>query len=318
VPDVASRARGASLVLLDLAEFCQEELLPFLFADAEDERQQYTLVVHNVTAKLKREAAPSRTTASRSMASPCAPSANSSTSSSTACRTRPRCTTGPAGRSDRARSARSCAAAPASSVRTPRPRRRPAPSPPHRREAQVTVVDIHNLHDRAKRFVVGVTLRRAFEEKESTGQARPLVFVVLDELNKYAPRDGSSADQGDPARCRRARPLARHHPHRRAADGQRGRAADHRQLGHPRRRPARHRRGEAARVRLPARPHRQRATIAKPGTMIVSQPELPVPLVLEFPFPAWATRPAEAGAAPGTASADDDPFAGLVTEPGRT
>jgi hypothetical protein len=40
---------------------------------------------------------------------------------------------------------------------------------------------------------------------------------------------------------------------------------------------------------------RQRATIAKPGTMILSQPELPVPLVCEFPFPAWATRPAEAG-----------------------
>ena len=40
--------------------------------------------------------------------------------------------------------------------------------------------------------------------------------------------------------------------------------------------------------------HRQRATISKPGTMILSQPELPVPLVLEFPFPAWATRPAEA------------------------
>ncbi len=30
--------------------------------------------------------------------------------------------------------------------------------------------------------------------------------------------------------------------------------------------------------------------------MIVSLPELPVPLVLEFPFPAWATRAAEAGA----------------------
>ena len=33
---------------------------------------------------------------------------------------------------------------------------------------------------------------------------------------------------------------------------------------------------------------RQRATILKPGTMIVSQPQLPIPLVAEFPFPAWA------------------------------
>ena len=40
---------------------------------------------------------------------------------------------------------------------------------------------------------------------------------------------------------------------------------------------------------------RQRALLAKPGTMFVSQPEIPVPLCLEFPFPAWATRPSEAG-----------------------
>ena len=57
---------------------------------------------------------------------------------------------------------------------------------------------------------------------------------------------------------------------------------------------------------------RQRATIIKPGTMILSQPELPIPLVVEFPFPAWATRPDEAGDAPGDAgSGDEDPFEGL-------
>jgi DNA helicase HerA-like ATPase len=43
---------------------------------------------------------------------------------------------------------------------------------------------------------------------------------------------------------------------------------------------------------------RQRALLAKPGTMFVSQPEIPVPLCVEFPFPSWATRPGEAGAAP--------------------
>ena len=59
-------------------------------------------------------------------------------------------------------------------------------------ERQVTVVDLHNLNDRAKRFVVGVVLRKTFADKERAGQARPLQLVVLDELNKYAPRDGSS------------------------------------------------------------------------------------------------------------------------------
>ncbi len=48
--------------------------------------------------------------------------------------------------------------------------------------------------------------------------------------------------------------------------------------------------------------------------MIVAQPELPIPLVLQFPFPAWATRAGEAGANPAAASTTTlpaDPFEGL-------
>src|SRR4029453_13381637 len=58
--------------------------------------------------------------------------------------------------------------------------------------AQVTVVDLHNLPDRAQRFVVGVTLKSEFEEKEKSGTGRPLLFVGLAELNKYAPGEGSA------------------------------------------------------------------------------------------------------------------------------
>ena len=65
---------------------------------------------------------------------------------------------------------------------------------------------------------------------------------------------------------------------------------------------------------LPAS-QRTRATLAKPGTMFVSQPEIPVPLAVEFPFPAWATRLSEsAGDAPATSTngaAPRDPFARL-------
>jgi hypothetical protein len=43
--------------------------------------------------------------------------------------------------------------------------------------------------------------------------------------------------------------------------------------------------------------------------MFVSQPEIPVPLAIEFPFPAWATRESERGAGPSTV--DSDPFGGL-------
>jgi hypothetical protein len=52
-------------------------------------------------------------------------------------------------------------------------------------------------------------------------------------------------------------------------------------------------------------PSRARAGILKPGTVIVSQPEIPVPLLVQFPFPAWATRYSEV---PVAASAIADPF----------
>ena len=51
---------------------------------------------------------------------------------------------------------------------------------------------------------------------------------------------------------------------------------------------------------------RARARLLKPGTMVVSQPAIPVPLVVTFPFPPWATRKEE------VADAGDDPFAGLT------
>jgi hypothetical protein len=38
---------------------------------------------------------------------------------------------------------------------------------------------------------------------------------------------------------------------------------------------------------------RARAVIAKPGTMFIAPPDIPVPLAVDFPFPAWATRPSE-------------------------
>src|SRR6266508_1802548 len=57
---------------------------------------------------------------------------------------------------------------------------------------QVTVIDIHYLHARAKRFVTGVVIKRLFEHKERMGRREPLAFLVLEELNRYAPREGWS------------------------------------------------------------------------------------------------------------------------------
>jgi DNA helicase HerA-like ATPase len=164
--------------------------------------------------------------------------------------------------------------------------------------AQVTVVDLHNLPDRAQRFVVGVILSREFERKERAGTAKPLLFVVLDELNKYAPREGSSPIKEvllDIAERGRSLGVVLIGAQQTASEVER-RILVNSAIKVVGRLDA----AEASRPEygfLPAA-QRQRALIAKPGTMFVSQPDIPVPLVAEFPFPAWATRPAEAGPAP--------------------
>jgi DNA helicase HerA-like ATPase len=317
-PDVASRTDGAVRSFFwSLDEFCREELLPFLFADAEDDRQQYTLIVHNVTAKLKREAQPLGDGAVsidgvsvrtfRDLVELVLERVQDEVASYEW-----------AGRAMGQGTINAFVRRLFGVLRYVEHLIRGDVAHPDRhrirREAQVTVVDIHNLNDRAKRFVVGVTLRRAFDEKERSGQARPLLFVVLDELNKYAPRDGSSPIKEillDMAERGRSLGIILIGAQQTASEVERRVIANSaiRVVG-------RLDTAEAARDEYGFLPiaHRQRATIAKPGTMILSQPELPVPLVLEFPFPAWATRPAEAAPSP---QKIEDPFEGLVAEPPR-
>jgi uncharacterized protein len=178
-------------------------------------------------------------------------------------------------------------------------------------ERQLTVVDIHNLQDRAKRFVVGVVIRRAFDQKERSGQARPLLFLVLDELNKYAPREGSSPIKEillDVAERGRSLGIILIGAQQTASEVERriiGNSAI-RVVG-------RLDSAEAGRDEYGFLPSalRQRATILKPGTMLLSQPEIPIPLALEFPFPAWATRPSDAGANPAAVDQPSDPFDGI-------
>jgi uncharacterized protein len=161
--------------------------------------------------------------------------------------------------------------------------------------AQVTVVDLHNLPDRAQRFVVGVTLRGEFARKERQGTARPLMFVVLDELNKYAPREGDSPIKQillDVAERGRSLGVILIGAQQTASEVERRVLANCaiRVAG----------RLDAAEAERPEYGYlppaqRQRAMLAKPGTMFIAQPDIPVPLAVDFPFPAWATRPSEKG-----------------------
>jgi DNA helicase HerA-like ATPase len=159
-----------------------------------------------------------------------------------------------------------------------------------RRAAQVTVVGIQSLHDLAQRFVVGALLQETFEEKEQSGQRLPLSVVVLDELNKYAPREGNSPlkemliDIAQRGRSLGVLLVGAQQTASRVAPEVIENAAI--------RVAGRLDAAEAQRAEygwmLPST--RARARLLKPGTMVVSQPAIPVPLVVTFPFPSWATR----------------------------
>jgi DNA helicase HerA-like ATPase len=295
-----------------LQNFCHDDLMPFLFADAEDDRAQYTTVVYNVMARLRHAE----------------PTGNGAvTIDGATVRTFRELAELIADRvqDDQARNAW---AGPAigtgtvnafirrllGSVRHVERLIRADVADPERHsiklQTQVTVVDLHNLNDRAKRFVVGVTLKRAFEEKEMMGQTSELLLVVLDELNKYAPREGTSPIKEvllDIAERGRSLGVILIGAEQTASEVERRIIANSsiRVVG-------RLDSAEASREEYGFLPsvHRQRATIIKPGTMLLSQPEIPVPLVLEFPFPAWATRPSEA-VIPVTDRGPDNPFQGL-------
>lgn len=164
--------------------------------------------------------------------------------------------------------------------------------------SQVTVIDIHNLHDRAKRFVTGVVIKRLFEQKETMGQRQPLHFLVLDELNRYAPREGQSPIKDvlvDLAERGRSLGMILVGAEQTASEVERRIIANSafRVVG-------RLDTAEAARSDygfLPA-VTRARAGILKPGSMILQQPHIPIPLQVRFPFPAWATRAEEVAAPP--------------------
>jgi DNA helicase HerA-like ATPase len=152
-------------------------------------------------------------------------------------------------------------------------------------------------------FVAGVLLKRLLEDKELQGTARPLVFVVLDELNKYAPRSGYSPIGEillDVAERGRSLGVSLFGAQQTASEVER-RVVANASLRIVGRLDA----AEAERdeYRFLTSVARRRATMLSPGSMIVTQPEVPVPLLVQFPFPAWATRASEAVAD------DPDPFA---------
>ncbi|SHJ81366.1 hypothetical protein SAMN02745244_03323 [Tessaracoccus bendigoensis DSM 12906] len=304
-PHISGRTSGVDAFWWTLAEFCQQELLPYVFADAEDDRNQYTLVIHQVAAKLRRDANAAGTD-------------GAVTIGGATIRTYADLVEFIAERlqDDTTKADWAGSATTAGSVNAFLRRLRSSLKPlgpiirgdltagtDRRRistaNSRVTVVDLHNLPDRAQRFVVGVVLRAETEAKERAG-AGGLLFTMLDELNKHAPREGNSPIKEvllDIAERGRSLGIILIGAQQTASEVERRIVSNSSIRIVGRLDPA-----EAGRPEygfLPAS-QRQRATLAKPGAMFVSQPELPVPLAVEFPFPAWATRQSEVAAQPVT------------------
>jgi hypothetical protein len=299
IPAVEGRSEGVTAYYWTIREFVRERFLRFLFAEAEDERSQIADLVARVEHYLDRECADDPDNAATVVRSGTAIVDFAALCELIAAELEDE-------RSPwRGRVSDSTIGAFQRRLDAARFRvghliwGREAEHPQRHRidfeASQVTVIDIHGLHDRAKRFVTGVVLKRLFEQKEKMGQRVPLHFLVLDELNRYAPRDGRGPIKEvllDVAERGRSLGIILIGAEQTASEVESRIIANSafRVVG-------RLDTAEAMRNEygfLPA-VTRQRAGILKPGSMILQQPHVPIPIQIRFPFPCWATRSEEAG-----------------------
>jgi len=315
-PNVTGRTSGVEAFWWTLEEFCTGQMLPYVFADAEDERNQYTIVIHQVATRLKFDAVAYGDTGAVKIDGDVARTYSELVDVVEARLTDDETRQNWAGPVTGVGTINAFIRRLRSSVRPLRPIIRADLTGGSRRlistaNQQVTVVDLHNLHERAQRFVVGVVLAAETARKEDAGPGG-LLFTMIDELNKYAPREGTSPIKEvllDIAERGRSLGIILIGAQQTASEVER-RIVSNSAIRVVGRLDA----AEAGRPEygfLPAS-QRTRATLAKPGAMFVSQPEIPVPLAVEFPFPAWATRLAECAEPPRTAAAPQaDVFARL-------
>jgi hypothetical protein len=169
-------------------------------------------------------------------------------------------------------------------------------------QGRVHVVDISRLHDDAQRFVVGALLESIWADKQGVGRT-PLRFIVLDELNKYAPATGYSplkellVDIAERGRSLGVLLIGA----QQAASAVAPALPRNASLKVAGRLDA----GESDTYRFLTPALRERATRFMPGTMVVAQPVVPEPIPIRFPWPPYATNPDEA-AADEAAKADAD------------
>jgi DNA helicase HerA-like ATPase len=308
LPDTGGRTEGVSAYYWTLREFCRDHMLRFLFAEADDETSQLSFVVSqverfladqmedqpldrgDVTLRFPGVDAGVNVSSLEQLADMVASFIDGIAS---------RAAPGTLGAFSRRFEAAAAAVSPL--IRGVRE----SEAAQHRfdwSQRQVSVIDINRLNDRAKRFVVGVVVKRLMEDKERSGGKDPLVFLVLDELNKYAPREGHSPIKDvllDISERGRSLGVVLIGAQQTASEIERRVTANasFRVVG--RLDTAESQRAEYGFLSTPAR---LRSAILKPGSMYLQQPDVPVALLVQFPFPSWATRADEVAAAVGATS----------------
>ncbi len=303
VPDTGERQEGVAPYLWTLVEFAREQLLRFAVSDADDTRQQLSFVAERVAAFLARAAHDSPDPQGTLLVD------------GVRCQTFSELVDVIDQKLGQILGGQNVAAPTQDAFR--RRLRMAASRMGHLVRAdhdgcrrakidwdkhQVSVIDLHRLHASAQTFVVGAVLKRLMERDG----ASPLTFVVLDELNKYAPRSGWSPIQDivlDIAERGRSLGVSLFGAQQTASEVERRVVANAALRIVGRLDAAEAERGEYGFL---TRAARDRATILKPGTMIVSQPQIPTPMLVSFPRPGWATKRSEVAA-----SASRDPFAGI-------
>jgi hypothetical protein len=154
----------------------------------------------------------------------------------------------------------------------------------------INVIHIGNLPEPAQRFVVGAILKTIFRDQEMEGSSKRKVIVFLDELSKYAPREGSSPIKDileDIAERGRSLGVILIGAQQSASTVSKkiimnssikiiGRMSPEEV--------------EKSEYDFLSTEMKKRLITARPGRVIISQPEVFAPIPVLFPFPFWATK----------------------------
>jgi DNA helicase HerA-like ATPase len=155
----------------------------------------------------------------------------------------------------------------------------------------IYVIHIGNLPDLAQRFLVGSMLSRIFNEQEKGAERRVIVF--LDELSKYAPREGSSPIKSileDIAERGRSLGIIL------IGAQQSARTVSKKIIMNSSIKVVGRMSPEevySPEYEFLSAELKKRLTVFQPGRLILYQPSVFAPLPVKFPFPFWATRSSE-------------------------